>query len=705
MHVHACFAEGEREDSLAPMLHTIALTTLHRFDRLPPHRQSLAAIAGNIAGALDRLRQYDPRLEGITASWQFGIRDDGTPYDPHVIRQAVQIVTSMRPLEPRAFAVGICSYIMRIELARRGLPLTFPLLAYRVLQPPPWASFLEGGGLHSALLWSITALLGTFSPPGPTAVRFTVADCDRRSEALLRMLAVTGVGTPPITLADSLVACAKSPLKFDRIVALAETAADGYFDACYHLLHSGGKALIAIPTAQVERWWHEEIRNAIAADRVEALLEWTPGENVQQGWTIVVLRTTAAVHVRRRVLYGALRGELSPERIEELCDAIARGTSDAGWLQWQSTGALPTPQSSTGTFLLAQPCLQDLLDRWSERGIDAGPLVVGNNGSLRFDDRITTASLLRAALRSLHSLRSHEMRYYFTLYQWWQRIQPLLRSHGRVVWQTVEQSLVEHLSSVPSITTAQARALAIRWWSSVEPDLASAEEYSALSVVESIIVGIERKLRTAGVKLWKVLDDREEYLLRTCTPQLIERVHAELRRQSSQRQEELRELDNRIATLQQQLAAYRSRMAQLHLQAKAHDVPHDSPELVDSTLPLQNELSQLLKAMVVVQSELKMLQQNREAAEVPNQEDWFSPVVARCTAQLLPALHAVRRTMDEHGAWVLLLQLWEEQLHAIADIHWESLVAILCDEFEQVWQSLTTSASQSSASSRYAYAQ
>jgi len=148
--VHACFADGS--DSNVPLWHTVALMTLHRFDRLPPHRQSLSVIASNIASALDQMSASDPRLEGSTRSLRFGETASGGSYDPHQIRHAVQLVTSLRRFEPRAYAIGVTSYVLEMECAKRGLPQGLALLAYRLLQPPPWTSFLEAGGIQSSLL-------------------------------------------------------------------------------------------------------------------------------------------------------------------------------------------------------------------------------------------------------------------------------------------------------------------------------------------------------------------------------------------------------------------------------------------------------------------------------------------------------------------------------------------------------------------------
>lgn len=703
--VHACFAKGERSEGVVPLLHTMALLTLHRFDRLPPHRQSLAAIAGNIAGALERLSTLDRRLEGITQGWHFGLDADGQPYDPRTIRQAVHHITALRPIEPHTFAMGVALYVAGIELAKRGLPQTVPFLAYRILQPPPWASFLEAGGVHSALLWNIAALLGTFSPPGAATIRFTVADCDSRSEVIVQMLAAIADAPPPIAVADSLALLAHSPFKVDRILAIAETAMDGYLSLCHRLLHAGGKALVMIPTAHIERWWHEQLTEALQHDWVEALVEWYPEPQTQGGWTFVLLRTTAPLHRRRRFLWGKLRDSLTMERIEELTDALERGTTEAAWIRWHP---LPRIGSITGSLdslsTTVATTLDDVLSRWSDRGLDARFLTVGNNGSLRFDDRITTPAMLRTALRSAQSLRTQEMRYYYTIFHWWQHLAPLLSVYGRMLWQTVENSLVEHLSSVPIVSVPQARALAMSWWYAVAPDIIGVEHYGARVVVESIISGVERKIRVAGVKLWKELDVREEFVVACCVPRLYDQVRLERRRQVQQRSEEAHQLDMQIAALQTELAAYRNRMAQLHAQAKAHDVPHDAPELLDSTLPLQNELSELLKKIVVVQSELKMLQQNRAQVALGDAENWFSPVVARCTAQLLPALQGVRRTLTEEHAWAILVSLWEEQLHALADAQWEQLVATVCADFEHQWTLLHSGQQNGTFASSYAQA-
>ncbi len=688
--VHACFAEGEPSGNIIPVLHTVALLTLQRLDRLPPHRQSLSVIASNIAGALARLGSLDRRLEGVMANWRFGQNSNGQPYDPHRIRTAVQLVTALRTIDARAFTEGIARYILSIELAKRGLPQTFAMLAYQVLQPPPWAALLECGGVHSAVLWNMTALLGTFSPPAAPAVRFAVADCDRQQEALVRMLAAGASAPIPMTLVESLPACATSPLRFDRIVAIADDVAERYVETCWHLLQPGGKALIALPLVNVERWWSAQLDHALAQDRVEALIQWQPQQDRSTGWLFVVLRTTAPVHQRRRTVLGVLSDpEFSLQRIEELCDTLARGNSTATWLEWttpQSISALPIPSSVRTTELAS------LLEYYGDRGLDFGHLTAGNNGSLRLDDRISSIEVLRTAIRSTHGLRTHEMRYYYSLDQWWHRISPLLGQYGRMVWPTVEQSLIEHLLCVPSMPMPAARALGRRWWQSVEPDLWGIEQVGARAMVESILGSIERKLRTFGVKLWKQLDQREEFLLGACVPTLTERVRSELRRQAHQRQHELQQLDERIAMLTAEVAAYRARMSQLHAQAKAHDVPHDTPELIDSTMPLQNELSALLKKMVTAQSELKMLQQNRQLLHTPNTEDWFSPVVARATAQLLPALQNARRILDEARCWSLLLALWEDQLRAVADQQWEAFVADIVADFERWWNAAKTAA-------------
>lgn len=688
--VHACFADGS--ETLVPLWHTVALMTLHHFDRLPPHRQSLAVISGNIAGALARLRSVDQRLEDIDRSWQFGQTAGGEQYNPHHIRQAVQLVTTLRPFEPRAYMQGVTSYVLGVELAKRGLPQHLPLLAYRVLQPPPWTSFLEAGGLESSLLWNIAALLETFTPPGPTAVRFTVADCDRRQEALVRMLAALWESATPIALVGSLPGCAKSPLRFDRIVAIADTAADEYLQTCTALLHEGGKALVAIPSAHVERWWADQLHRTISQDRIEAIIEWTPTGAHADGWTFLVVRTVAPVHLRRRYARGQLRGDFGIEQIEELADALMRGATEAGWIEWVASHHPALPRTEN----CGAPTLAQLLERYGERGLDVGVFCVGNNGSLRLDERITSPTMLRTAIRSAQSLRSHEMRFYYTIHTWWMRIRPLLRSYGRMVWPTVEQSLVEHLSSVPSVTLPQARALGVRWWHSIVSDVAGVERYGARAVTQSIIGSIERKVRTVGLKLWTQLDGRERYVLATCVPTLYERAMGDLQRQQHERQAELAELDARIAELKEQIAGFRMQMVELHTRAKAHDVPHDAPELIDSTLPLQNELSQLLKAMVSAQSELKMLQQNRALIEQPSQSDWFSPVVARCTAQLLPALQSVRRMLDERSAWALLEELWEEELRTEAERTWETIIEMIVSELEQAWlqQNVSSSAEE-----------
>lgn len=213
------------------------------------------------------------------------------------------------------------------------------------------------------------------------------------------------------------------------------------------------------------------------------------------------------------------------ERIEELTDALERGTTEAAWIRWHP---LPRIGSITGSLdslsTTVATTLDDVLSRWSDRGLDARFLTVGNNGSLRFDDRITTPAMLRTALRSAQSLRTQEMRYYYTIFHWWQHLAPLLSVYGRMLWQTVENSLVEHLSSVPIVSVPQARALAMSWWYAVAPDIIGVEHYGARVVVESIISGVERKIRVAGVKLWKELDVREEFVVACCVPRLYDQV-------------------------------------------------------------------------------------------------------------------------------------------------------------------------------------
>jgi len=683
--VHACFADGS--DTNVPLWHTVALMTLHRFDRLLPHRQSVSVIASNIASALDQVSASDPRLEGSTRSLRFGETASGGSYHPHQIRHAVQLVTSLRRFEPRAYAIGVTSYVLEMECAKRGLPQSLALLAYRLLQPPPWTSFLEAGGIQSSLLWSVTALLETFSPTGPSSVRFTVADCDSRQESIVRMLAAIWDSTIPIALVGPYTVCAKSSLRFDRILAIAETATEGSLHTYTSLLHEGGKALVAIPTAHLERWWFDQLESAVAEDRIEAIVDWTPAGTSADGWTFIVLRTVAPVHLRRRYLVGRVVGAFSNEHIEELVDALMRGTTEAGWLQWKQSLQLHLP----GAMMPNALSLTQILERYAERGLDVGALAIGNNGSLRLDERITSPEMLRTAVRSVQSVHSQEMRFSYTLHLWWMRIRPLLQLHGRVVWPTVEQSLVEHLSDVPSVTLPYARALGVRWWHSIEPDVAGVERYGARAVVESIIGGIERKVRTMGVKLWMHLDGRERSVLATCVPSLYKRAMADLRRQHYTQQAEAEEITRRIAELKEHVATLHAQIAELHARAKAHDVPHDTPELVDSTLPLQNELSLILKAMVAAQSELKMLEQNRMLLQQSNQENWFSPVVARCTAQLVPALQSLRRLLDERSAWALLEELWAEELRGIADQTWDAIVGAFVSDLERAWVAQTES--------------
>ncbi len=194
-----------------------------------------------------------------------------------------------------------------------------------------------------------------------------------------------------------------------------------------------------------------------------------------------------------------------------------------------------------------------------------------------------------------------------------------------------------------------------------------------------------------GVKLWMHLDSRERSVLTTCVPSLYKRAMSDLRQHHSTQQAEAEEITRRIAELKEKVATLHAQIAELHARAKAHDVPHDTPELVDSTMPLQNELSLILKAMVAAQSELKMLEQNRMLLQQPNQEDWFSPVVARCTAQLVPALQSLRRMLDEHSAWALLEELWAEELRGVADQTWDAIVEALVHDLERAWIAQTES--------------
>jgi len=86
----------------------------------------------------------------------------------------------------------------------------------------------------------------------------------------------------------------------------------------------------------------------------------------------------------------------------------------------------------------------------------------------------------------------------------------------------------------------------VRWWHSIEPNVAGVERYGERAVVESIIGGIERKVRTMGVKLWMHLDGRERSVLATCVPSLYKRAMADLRRQHYTQKAEAEEITRRM---------------------------------------------------------------------------------------------------------------------------------------------------------------
>jgi hypothetical protein len=187
------------------------------------------------------------------------------------------------------------------------------------------------------------------------------------------MLAAIWDSTIPIALVGPYTVCAKSSLRFDRILAIEETATEGLLHTYTSLLHEGGKALVAIPTAHLERWWFDQLESAVAEDRIGAIVDWTPAGTSADGWTFIVLRTVAPVHLRRRYLVGRVVGAFSNEHIEELVDALMRGTTEAGWLQWRQSLQLHLP----GAMMPIALSLTKILERYAERGLDVGALAIG----------------------------------------------------------------------------------------------------------------------------------------------------------------------------------------------------------------------------------------------------------------------------------------------------------------------------------------
>lgn len=687
LQVHACFTQGERAESLAPVLHTGALVLLQRFDRLPPHRQSLSTISANIAAAFQQLCRQRPELEGLSSGWRFGVRSTGDAYDPHLIRRAVQLVTTLTPLDARAFADGMAMYLASVELQKRGLPANLPLLAYRLLAPSPAASLLEWDTAFGSIAWTIAALHRTYSPQETWAPALVVVETDRWRAVVARMLAALGAasGCAAFTVCESrYIPAERSPLHCDRLIALPEAVSDGFLRRCLAMLDQGGRALILLPTAQFEQWWSEQLRQLCTACALEALLHWKHTDGGR--WTFALLRLGAVPHRRRHVLVGMLGEALVEKHVEQIAWTLRSGATTAPWLQWCTR----QEALASATRVMAVD-LSYLVEQLAGQGVDIGHLIVERQGRIAIAEAIADSTLLERAVRSAPSVRQQEMRYYFTLHWWWHRAWALLSTQGLRAWQQLSETFVEHVSSVPLTQPPWAHALISSWWAVVEPDLYGVEHYGARAVVESIFSSIERKLRMQGLRLWQHLDEREELTMAYFFPHLLEQVRQEHRLRSSVEHTQMREFDQRIAALEQQLAAYRNRMHQLHRQAKAHDVPHDARELFDSTAPLQDELSTLLAALVLAQTELKMLQQQRATLTTEQTIPQYSPIIARSTAQLLPALHHARRQLTQQHAWEFLGSMWHEQFARRAEQWWEQLLAEI---IEQLACSMNTSATE-----------
>lgn len=440
-----------------------------------------------------------------------------------------------------------------------------------------------------------------------------------------------------------------------------------------------------------------------------------------EAWLMYLLRTKKPLHQRHRVLLVNDEAKttrngvrlLDEESIEEILSARDMFISAGNYatvmhrnkllaqpsvlnplFYCNKKDSLPSAMSLFGGIPRTEFSI--LTGALSAHGIDvSGYFIDGAAGYVDFAPALASRSLVRVAISSAPSLKNQETRLHYTFAHWWYRNELLiaLLPATRV---ELEASFSEALDSVGLLDITAVKAIWRRWIHSLRHDYYILSRHGSHYLVETWLAEIENKASSEGSAIWLQLTRTEERLLEHVAPAVMRRIRtsnttlSEIQQQQSslhignvgqmmdemfRRREQqlnsslstaelrLQVVEERITALRDFIKQRKQRIAELHTTAKAHPLSHDSKELFDSTLSLQDELAVIIGEIVPAQSELRLLEQSiKPYADLQERIEHEQSYIERMTQQLPSALSIARRSISPESATILVLDMFREHL-------------------------------------------
>ncbi|MFN8368845.1 MAG: hypothetical protein U0Y96_16530 [Candidatus Kapaibacterium sp.] len=700
--------------------HALALLLLKRFDRLPPHQQSLTTIARNLNNALLALERTDTRLAGLSAFIDFRTNTNGEEIQPKQLRSAVAYFSDVYVADGYCVAKAAEQFLQR-NTRNAQLPLNAEKVIARLLDVYNGYSVLDMNPHVSLRLAEVLESTShqAFST-GDANIQLFAVNGNAYNRTLATMMSVLNNSAITWVQPDEVNTIAENATMYDRI--LHDCTDTLSIRAVASMLSERGAAVLTAGEEAITANNKQELQWALENDILECVVRIAGVQQQIEPLYLLVLRINKPLHTRQRVLFINDESEVThgnarlidEESIEQILGArelfITQGTYCAVVPRNKLTSQDFFPEPRTYTEPKRKTDVQSpslfggipheeftlLCNTLDQHGVDVRSYFVDSlNGFIDFAPAFVSKSLIRVAIASAPTLKNQETRMHYTFAHWWYRNEPFITGLP-VTRHEVEASFTEALAGVGLLDAPAVKAVFARWWNAVSNDVYVMHSCGATELVESWLGKIEIKASAEGNRFWQHLTDEEEYLLQHLAPAVLRRVRTSTttlgeiealkstvqfngaervvesmrRRREEQLASEVHDADvqaevisKRITELQRFVAEQKQRIAELHKDAKDRQTLHDSKELFDSTVTLQDELGNIIAALVPAQSELRMLEQAMKPySDLQARIEHERTYIERITNQVPQAFSIARKALSTELATTLALDILREKL-------------------------------------------
>lgn len=700
----------------------LALAVLKRFDILPPHNQSLSAIASNLQKAVARLSTVAPQC--IVPVVSFTHATNGEAIEPSQLKEAVKQINEVRGGAANADAyarvITQCAEQWFSVATQCGINNFSDVLA-RLLSPSLGeviqCSATTSGVLAGACAQSIRAEWMPKAQRPPMQVVYSTEPTTL--DALVNM--VWNVPTtilPQAQLQGLLQHAPKAVYTVQELLQVytADTTAE---------LPERAQCVVYCAEQEYKEQYQKLqpfIQQCIERDYIETVVRIAIP--AQQGMLIIVLNAHKSQQARGHILFvndeekpsvGTAR-TITQEILEELSVARELFVGESQYTARIKNSKVlakhcdvhpsnylrvKTKQANAISMIAGIPSQEyHMLARaLNYRGVSIyNYFVQRDTSTVLFSPVIMSRHLLKMALNSQPDIKDQEQALNFSFAKWWYITESEIFTAIKSV-EAMRSSFSKAMYAVRLLDDTTLRATYNTWWNNVQQTFINTEEHGAHSVLAMWCDDIIDRADEESSELWSNLSPFEEYMLEKLAPAILRRVKsslqtiAELHTQQHQIQfnkaeplikamlqkqqqatniliashsssDRARLIEQRIHELQEYITEQKQRMANLHVDAKKRTTMHNSgKELFDSTMSLQDELAQLIAQLVPAQTELRMLQQSlKPFAEVQERLQNEHNYIYRLTGQLSMLLNETLRSLSAQEAQAVFLDIQREHL-------------------------------------------